>query len=127
MSTAPSIQAHSRQAQLLIDSTNAIWVEHDLVAIDTYFASDFKVDGVLQDTSLGPDDFREFVPVIAAIMKNMRIEPLVVTETGKWVQMLYRCTATAAVGGFPINFIGQLPVCALRKTKLSNATTRSIT
>ncbi len=110
MSTAQGINTTTRQAKLLIEGTKAIWVDHNIAAIDTYFANDFKVDGVLRGISLGPDDFREFVPVIAAIMKNIKIEPLVVTETGNWVQMLYRCTATSAIGVHPMDLTGQLCV-----------------
>ncbi len=100
----------SRQTRLLLESTYAIWVQNDLTAIDKYFTSDLKAEGFLASTSLGPDDFREFVPMINAIMTNVEVEPLILTESGVWVHLLYQCKAVSVVDKRPIDIISQLCV-----------------
>ncbi|CUJ29118.1 ester cyclase [Cognatishimia activa] len=100
----------SEKVKLLEQWFQRVWNEADLDAIDDYFSQDTKAGGLMPDMRLGPQDFKDFVPLILALLDDLHIELLNNTENEDWLQSLYKVTALSAATSAPIQVLGQVTV-----------------
>ncbi|MEE2946249.1 MAG: nuclear transport factor 2 family protein [Pseudomonadota bacterium] len=100
----------SEKVKLLEQWFQRVWNEADLDAIDDYFSHDTKAGGLMPDMRLGPQDFKDFVPLILALLDDLHIELLNNTENEDWLQSLYKVTALSAATSAPIQVLGQVTV-----------------
>lgn len=100
----------SEKVALLEQWFQRVWVEADLDAIEEFFSEDAEAKGLLPEMRIGPQDYRDFVPLILALVEDLKIELVNNTEDEDWLQSLYKVTARSTVSSAPIVVLGQLSV-----------------
>ncbi|MEP2530447.1 nuclear transport factor 2 family protein [Shimia sp.] len=85
-----------------------VWIDADLDAIDQLFSSDTQAQGVLPDLQVGPDDFRELVPMFLELVEEPAVSLDKVMEDGDWAAALYSMRVTNPANGQPVIGSGQL-------------------
>ena len=85
-----------------------VWIEADLDAIDELFTPDTQAQGLMPDFQVGPDDFRELVPMFLAMVEDPMASLDKVMEDGDWAAALYSMRVTNPVNGQPVIGSGQL-------------------
>ncbi len=94
--------------QILEDWYQRVWVEGDLDAIDEMFCVDTQAAGLLPEMQMGPDEFRELVPMFLDMVENPSVSLDKVMEDGDWASALYSMRVTDARSGKPVVGTGQL-------------------
>lgn len=100
----------SEKVELLENWFQRVWNEGDLDAIDDYFSEDTKANGLMPDMRLGPQDFRDFVPLVLALLDDLHIELINNTENEDWLQSLYKVTARSSASSAPVQVLGQVTI-----------------
>lgn len=100
----------SDKVALLEQWFQRVWVEADLDAIETFFSMDAKAKGLLPEMRLGPQDYRDFVPLILALVEDVQIELVNNTESDEWIQSLYKVTGLSVANSAPVVVLGQVSV-----------------
>jgi len=100
----------SKKVELLEEWFQRVWNEADLDAIDEIFSEDAKAKGLMPEMRLGPKDFREFVPLVLALIEDVKIELVNSTENDEWIQSLYKVTARSIANSAPVLVLGQVSV-----------------
>lgn len=85
-----------------------VWVDFDLDAVDEMFKQDGQAQGIMPDMALGSNDFKDFVPMVQELLDDIAVDMTMLTQTGPWVQALYRVRALSATNSAPVNAMGQL-------------------
>ncbi|WP_197922765.1 ester cyclase [Thiosulfatihalobacter marinus] len=85
-----------------------VWIEADLDAIDQLFSPDTQAQGLLPDLQVGPDDFRELVPMFLDMVEDPTVSLDKVMEDGDWASALYSMRVTNPANGQPVIGSGQL-------------------
>lgn len=85
-----------------------VWIEADLDAIDQLFSPDTQAQGLLPDLQVGPDDFRELVPMFLDMVEDPTVSLDKVMEDGEWASALYSMRVTNPANGQPVIGSGQL-------------------
>jgi hypothetical protein len=100
----------SEKVKLLENWFQRVWVDADLDAIDDFFAEDAQAKGLLPEMRLGPQDYRDFVPLILALVEDVQIELVNNTENDEWIQSIYKVSALSVANSAPIVVLGQVSV-----------------
>jgi hypothetical protein len=87
-----------------------VWIEQDLDAIDDFFVEETQANGIVPDMRLSPQEYRDFVTMVVALVEDIHITTEVVTETGEWFQALFKVTARSVVDSAPVMVLGQVCV-----------------
>ncbi len=87
-----------------------VWIEVDLDAIDEMFTPDSEAAGLLPGFQVGPDDFRELVPMFLNMVQDPQLSLDKVMEDGDWAAALYSLRVINPVNGQPVASTGQLYV-----------------
>ncbi|MGX9350368.1 ester cyclase [Shimia sp. W99] len=85
-----------------------VWIDADLDAIDELFSPDTQAQGLLPDLQVGPDDFRELVPMFLDMVEDPKVSLDKVMEDGDWASALYSMRVTNPANGQPVIGSGQL-------------------
>lgn len=85
-----------------------VWIEGDLNAIDEMFMPDTKAAGLVPEMRMGPDEFRELVPMFLDMVENPKVTLDKVMEDGDWASALYSMRVTDSATGKPVMGTGQL-------------------
>ncbi|TKZ20758.1 nuclear transport factor 2 family protein [Shimia litoralis] len=85
-----------------------VWVEGDLDAIDDMFRPDTQAAGLIPEMQMGPDEFRELVPMFLTLVESPVVTLDKVMEDGDWVSALYSMHVTDSNSGKPVMGAGQL-------------------
>ena len=85
-----------------------VWIDADLDAIDQLFSPDTQAQGLLPDLKVGPDDFRELVPMFLDMVEDPKVSLDKVMEDGDWASALYSMRVTNPANGEPVIGSGQL-------------------
>ena len=85
-----------------------VWIEADLDAIDQLYSPDTQAQGLLPDLQVGPDDFRELVPMFLDMVEDPTVSLDKVMEDGDWASALYSMRVTNPANGQPVIGSGQL-------------------
>ncbi|WP_299356116.1 nuclear transport factor 2 family protein [uncultured Shimia sp.] len=94
--------------QLLEDWYQRVWINGDLDAIDELFTPVTQAAGVIPEMQMGPDEFRELVPMFLNVVENPTVSLDMVMEDGDWASALYSVHVTVAATGKPLMGTGQL-------------------
>ena len=94
--------------QILEEWYQRVWIEGDLDAIDEMFNPDTQAAGLLPEMQMGPDEFRELVPMFLNMVENPTVSLDKVMEDGDWAAALYSMHVTDAISGKPVIGSGQL-------------------
>ncbi|MDO6725346.1 MAG: ester cyclase [Cognatishimia sp.] len=100
----------TKEQDLLIEWFQRVWNEYDLDAVDEMFEPETEANGLMPDMALGSGDFKDFVPMVNELIEDIDFSLVKMTQTGDWVQGLYRVKARAAHNSAPINVMGQVCV-----------------
>jgi len=95
---------------LLEEWFQRVWVEADLDSIEEFFSEDATANGLLPEMRLGPQDYRDFVPLVLALVEDLQVELVNNTENEEWLQSLYKVTARSTANSAPVVVLGQLSV-----------------
>ncbi|SHG28760.1 ester cyclase [Cognatishimia maritima] len=98
------------KVELLEQWFQRVWIEGDLDAVDEFFSDDAEAKGLLPEMRIGPQDYRDFVPLILALVEDLKIDLIINTEDNYWIQSLYKVTARATATSAPIVVLGQVSV-----------------
>lgn len=98
------------KVELLESWFQRVWIDADLDAIDEFFSDDAEAKGLLPEMRLGPQDYRDFVPLVLALVEDLNVELVNSTENDEWIQSLYKVTARSTVSSAPIVVLGQVSV-----------------
>lgn len=98
------------KSERLLEWYQRVWIEGDLDAIDEYFSTETAANGIMPDMAVGPDDFRELVPMVMALIEGIDVSMLVTTEQDDWVAGLYKVSAMASHNSAPVVVMGQVLV-----------------
>lgn len=94
--------------QILEEWYRRVWVEGDLDAIDEMFSPDTQAAGLLPEMQMGPDDFRELVPMFLNMVETPSVSLDKFMEDSDWASALYSMRVTDASSGRPVIGTGQL-------------------
>ncbi|WP_243612708.1 ester cyclase [Shimia aestuarii] len=94
--------------RILEDWFRRVWVEGDLDAIDEMFCPETHAAGLLPEMQVGPDEFRELVPMFLAMVEDVHVALDKVMEDGDWAAALYSMRVTDSATGKPVVGSGQL-------------------
>lgn len=100
----------SEKVELLEQWFQRVWIEADLGAIEAFFSEDAEANGLLPEMRLGPQDYRDFVPLVLALVEDLKVELVNNTENDEWLQSLYKVTARSTASSAPVVVLGQLTV-----------------
>lgn len=100
----------SQKTELLEQWFKRVWIEADLDAVDEFFSTQAEANGLLPDMRLGPQDYRDFVPMVLALVEDVEIDLVVSTESDDWVQSLYKVSARSVSNSAPVTVLGQVTV-----------------
>lgn len=100
----------SDKVALLEEWFQRVWVDADLDAIGDFFSGEAEAKGLLPEMRIGPDDYRDFVPLVLALVEDIRIDLVNNTENDDWLQSLYKVTARSTSSSAPVVVLGQLSV-----------------
>lgn len=87
-----------------------VWIDVDLDAIDEIFRPDSLAEGVIPGMQMGPEDFRELVPMALSLINSPSFSLNKTLEDGDWASSVYTLSAFGSDNGRPIHCMGQ--VCA---------------
>ena len=94
--------------QILEEWYQRVWIDGDLDVIDEMFNPDTQAAGLLPEMQMGPDEFRELVPMFLNMVENPTVSLDKVMEDGDWAAALYSMRVTDAVSGKLVIGSGQL-------------------
>lgn len=94
--------------EILEEWYRRVWIEADLDAIDQLFSPDTQAQGLLPDLQVGPNDFRELVPMFLDMVEDPKVSLDKVMEDGDWASALYTMRVTNPANGQPAVCSGQL-------------------
>ncbi|MCW8843977.1 MAG: nuclear transport factor 2 family protein, partial [Rhodobacteraceae bacterium] len=94
--------------QILEDWYRRVWVEGDLDAIDELFCPQTHVAGLLPEMQMGPEEFRELVPMFLDMVEDVHVSLDKVMEEGDWAAALYSMHVKDSATGKPVSGSGQL-------------------
>ena len=100
----------TNKVELLESWFQRVWIDADLEAIDEFFSDDAEAKGLLPEMRLGPQDYRDFVPLVLALVEDLNVELVNNTESDEWIQSLYKVTARSTASSAPIVVLGQVSV-----------------
>ncbi|MEQ9693198.1 nuclear transport factor 2 family protein [Shimia sp. SDUM112013] len=94
--------------EILSEWYRRVWIEGDLDAIDELFSPDTQAAGLVPEMQVGPDDFRELVPMFLDMVEDPHVSLDKVMEDGDWASALYSMRVTDSATGKPVIGSGQL-------------------
>ena len=94
--------------QILEEWYRRVWIEGDLDAIDEMFCPDTQASGLLPEMQMGPDEFRELVPMFLDMVEDVHVSLDKVMEDDDWAAALYSMQVTDSATGKPVVGSGQL-------------------
>lgn len=99
-----------QKAEILNNWYQRVWEQGDQDAIDEMFRPDTKAAGLLPDMRLGPDDFKELVSMVQALVEEIRCQVIKAVEDGNWLAALVQINTTNSITGETASVSGQVMV-----------------
>ncbi len=94
--------------ELLEQWYQRVFIDVDLDAIDEFFAPRTTASGFMSELAVGADDFRELVPAMTNLIRDLSVSIDAHHDSGDWLWALVSVRAKSARSMAPVTFSGQV-------------------